>query len=59
MDEDAEVAKAKQMAQSLKKEEAAARNANRDPNDLAEYNLDDYDAEESRGSAMGAFSNIK
>ncbi|GHJ87398.1 hypothetical protein NliqN6_3800 [Naganishia liquefaciens] len=30
-----------------------------DPNDLTAYNLDTYDEEESRGAAMGAFSNIK
>ncbi|KWU46523.1 WD40 repeat-like protein [Rhodotorula sp. JG-1b] len=28
-------------------------------NELAKFNLDDYDKEESRGAAMGAFSNIK
>lgn len=61
MDEDAEVSKAKAMAKSLKKEQqkASKATANRDPDDLAEYNLDDYDAEESKGSAMGAFSNIR
>ncbi|KAJ9122496.1 hypothetical protein QFC22_001924 [Naganishia vaughanmartiniae] len=30
-----------------------------DPTDLTAYNLDTYDEEESRGAAMGAFSNIK
>jgi len=30
-----------------------------DPSDLSIYRLDDYDKEESKGSAMGAFSNIK
>lgn len=41
--------------------EAAARlkSGVSDPNDLSAYNLDDYDKEESKGSAMGAFSNIK
>lgn len=29
-----------------------------DPNDLSAYNLDTYDEEESRGAAMGAFSNL-
>lgn len=31
----------------------------KDPNDLSEYNLDDYDNEQSTGTQMGAFSNIK
>jgi len=31
----------------------------KDPNDLSEYNLDDYDNETSTGTQMGAFSNIK
>ncbi|GAA5971789.1 hypothetical protein JCM8115_004454 [Rhodotorula mucilaginosa] len=30
-----------------------------DEDELAKFNLDDYDKEESRGAAMGAFSNIK
>lgn len=29
------------------------------PDDLSAYNLDDYDEEEGRGAAMGAFSNVK
>lgn len=29
------------------------------PDDLSAYNLDNYDEEESKGAAMGAFSNIK
>ncbi|KAG7530649.1 hypothetical protein FFLO_04875 [Filobasidium floriforme] len=29
-----------------------------DPNDLSAYNLDNYDEEVSRGTAMGAFSNL-
>ena len=29
------------------------------PDDLSAYNLDKYDEEESKGAAMGAFSNIK
>lgn len=29
------------------------------PDDLWAYNLDNYDEEESKGAAMGAFSNIK
>ncbi|KAF7327945.1 WD-REPEATS-REGION domain-containing protein [Mycena kentingensis (nom. inval.)] len=31
----------------------------RDPNDLSEYKLDDYDEEEGGAAAMGPFSNIK
>jgi periodic tryptophan protein 1 len=27
--------------------------------EMAQYNLDDYDKEESKGVSMGAFSNIK
>lgn len=49
--EDATAA-AQAMAKTLK---SAASN----PDDLSAYNLDDYDEEESRGTAMGAFSNIK
>lgn len=39
--------------------QAAADDIKMDEDDLAKYNLDTYDEEESKGSAMGAFSNIK
>ncbi|SGY40641.1 BQ5605_C003g02405 [Microbotryum silenes-dioicae] len=51
--EDAATANALAMAKSVK-ESAQAGN-----NDLTAYDLDNYDEEESKGSAMGAFSNIK
>jgi hypothetical protein len=38
-----------------KKKEPAAEPAN----EMAQYNLDDYNKEESKGVSMGAFSNIK
>ncbi|KAK4700069.1 periodic tryptophan protein 1, partial [Phenoliferia sp. Uapishka_3] len=49
--EDVATAAANAMAKKIK--------APVDPDDLSAYNLDDYDEEESKGAAMGAFSNIK
>ena len=54
--EDAAEAKANAQAAATRLKAGAAQ---ADPNDLSIYNLDDYDKEESKGSAMGAFSNIK
>lgn len=62
MDENAQVQQAKATAEHFKKEQQksqAAAATKRDPEDLTEYNLDDYDNEESKGSAMGAFSNVR
>ncbi|KAK4053108.1 rRNA-processing protein [Microbotryomycetes sp. JL201] len=49
-------AKAKSAAKKIKADQKLTGN---DEDDLAAYNLDDYDNEESKGTAMGAFSNIK
>ena len=54
--EDAAEAKANAQAAATRLKAGATQ---ADPNDLSIYNLDDYDKEESKGSAMGAFSNIK
>ncbi|KAK4058688.1 rRNA-processing protein [Microbotryomycetes sp. JL221] len=52
--------KAKAAAKTIKAQATGATtNNNGDEDDLTKYNLDDYDNEESKGTAMGAFSNIK
>ncbi|GAA5941813.1 WD40 repeat domain-containing protein [Sporobolomyces koalae] len=55
-EEDAATTAAKQAAKKIK---AAATGKQDEDDDLAAYNLDAYDEEESKGAAMGAFSNIK
>lgn len=58
--DDVEMEEADAEAATVAKEAAARlKSGVSDPNDLSAYNLDDYDKEESKGSAMGAFSNIK
>jgi hypothetical protein len=54
MDDAQAVQRAKEAAASIKASAAASA----DPNDLSIYNLDTYD-EDSKGSAMGAFSNVR
>ncbi|KAM0792507.1 hypothetical protein ACM66B_005177 [Microbotryomycetes sp. NB124-2] len=59
-DGDAEMQDATKKAKSAaKKIKADQKHTADDEDDLAQYNLDDYDNEESKGTAMGAFSNIK
>ncbi|CAO1636560.1 unnamed protein product [Parajaminaea phylloscopi] len=58
---DGEAAETKTVAEAAKVEPSAdtAKDVAMDEDDLAKYNLDTYDEEESTGIAMGAFSNIK
>ncbi|GAA6059421.1 hypothetical protein JCM10212_003653 [Sporobolomyces blumeae] len=58
--EDAATIAAKAAANRIKAAAKGAEGGKKgDDDDLAAYNLDAYDEEESKGAAMGAFSNIK
>ncbi|GAA5953983.1 hypothetical protein JCM3765_000714 [Sporobolomyces pararoseus] len=62
--EDAATLAAQKAAKKIKAAAAGeqskkGKKAGQDDDDLAAYNLDTYDEEESKGAAMGAFSNIK
>ncbi|KAM0754017.1 WD40 repeat-like protein [Meredithblackwellia eburnea MCA 4105] len=59
MDEDESEDTEMQDAEAAARKAALTIKAAADPDDLSAYNLDNYDEEESKGAAMGAFSNIK
>ncbi|TIC21145.1 WD40 repeat-like protein [Wallemia mellicola] len=45
--------------ESMSEDESSEKKEKKDPNDLSEYNLENYDEESNEAGALGAFSNIK